>query len=378
MINRPLKAAFLGGGINSAAGNAHYCAITLDGAFDLVAGCFSRNPEINAATAKKYNVADGRYWTDWKEALKREKDNIDVVVVLTPTPHHYEIARYCILNGYPVICEKSLAMNVENARELLQITREKNGFLVVTYNYTGYPMLRELKRMIAGGGLGKIVHFQALMPQEGYLRKDSKGDKFKPQQWRLADNKIPLIHLDLAVHLHEIIYYLTGLKPYEVISDQSAKGFYENVTDNVECLVRYENDVGGHLWFSKSALGYRNGLKVEIFGSEASAAWVQSNPEEITVSYADGRRVIVDGGYSGVIVSGGYNRFKAGHPAGFIEASANVYKDIALALADYKRAGTWSSDEIFGVELVLDGMLFFEAMVNSAVSGRWERVNYEG
>jgi predicted dehydrogenase len=216
------------------------------------------------------------------------------------------------------------------------------------------------------------------MPQEGFLRKDSKGNKPKPQEWRLTDNNIPMIHLDLAVHLHEIICYLTGLKPCEVISDQASKGFFGDVADNVECLAKYENDVRGHLWFSKSALGYRNGLAVEIFGTEASAKWMQSNPEELVISYADGRRTIIDRGYSSATVSNAerYTRFKAGHPAGFIEAFANVYKDIALALADYKNTKTWHSDEVFGVDLIFDGMLFLEAMVNSVQSRKWERVNY--
>ncbi|MDR0454153.1 MAG: Gfo/Idh/MocA family oxidoreductase [Deferribacteraceae bacterium] len=378
MTIQPFRVALIGGGINSAAGYAHYCAMTLDGIFNVVTGSFSRNADINAATAKRYGVETKRVWNDWKEALKHEQGSFDIVVVLTPTPSHHAIVRYCILNGFPVICEKALVANAEDADDLLQITKEKKGFLAVTYNYTGYPMLRELKKMISDGRLGKIIHFQALMPQEGFLRKDSRGNKPKPQQWRLTDDRIPVIHLDLAVHLHEIIYYLTGLKPCEVISDHSSKGFFENVTDNVECLAKYEDDVRGHFWFSKSALGYRNGLEVEIFGTEASAKWVQGNPEEMIVSYADGARIIADRGYSGVTIANEerYTRFKAGHPAGFIEAFANVYRDIASAFACYQNTKTWSSDEVFGVELVFDGMLFLKAMVNSVNSKKWEKITY--
>jgi len=145
--------------------------------------------------------------------------------------------------------------------------------------------------------------------------------------------------------------------------------------DNVTCLCRYTDGVQGQVWFSKSALGHRNGLRFRIYGSEASAEWFQLNPEEIVLSFVDGRRQILDRA-AAVEVAGlsRYNRFKAGHPAGFIEAFANLYSDIADALALYKKNGSWSSDEVFSADLAAEGLSMLEAMVESAHSGKWQQV----
>lgn len=164
---------------------------------------------------------------------------------------------------------------------------------MVIYNYSGYPMVRELRRMIRDGELGEILHFQAEMPQEGFLRTDNKRNKPQPQAWRLSDSSVPRIHLDLAVHLHELIHYLTGLKPITVVADQASRGWFD-VIDNVTCLARYTENVQGQFWFSKCALGHRNGLRLRIYGSKASAEWYQMNPEEAVISYGDGRRQILD------------------------------------------------------------------------------------
>ena len=128
------------------------------------------------------------------------------------------------------------------------------------YNYTGYPMIRELRNTIRTGKLGTILHFQAEMPQEGFLRVDASGTPPSPQAWRLTDGQVPTIHLDLAVHLHQMMDYLLGEKPIEVISDQAGFGHFADIVDNVTCLCKYTHGVQGQMWFSKTAVGHRNGL----------------------------------------------------------------------------------------------------------------------
>ena len=186
------------------------------------------------------------------------------------------------------------------------------------------------------------------MPQEGFIRVDAQGNKPVPQSWRLSDGDIPTLHLDLAVHLHQIVHYLTGQKPEAVVSDQNHYGWFSGVVDNASCLCRYTGDIQGQFWFSKSALGHRNGLRIRIYGDHGSAEWYQANPEELVLSYMDGRREILDRA-AAVEISNQrrYNRFKAGHPAGFVEAFANLYSDIADGLRQYKRTGAWQSSEVF-------------------------------
>ncbi len=373
--SKPLSLGFIGGALNSAVGYAHFASCLMDNQWTLDAGCFCANAEMNRETAQVYGVDPARDYDDWQEMLKREKNRLDAVVVLTPTPLHHEMVMACLNEGLPVICEKALVTNSSDAEKILQVRDQKKGFLAVTYNYTGYPMVRELRNLIQNGTLGKILHFQAEMPQEGFIRVDSQGNKPAPQSWRLADGHVPTIHLDLAVHLHQVVHYLIGQNPIEVISDQGSYGWFSEIIDNVTCLCHYSEGVQGHMWFSKSALGHRNGLRIRIYGSKASAEWFQASPEELILAFADGRREILDRA-SSVEVSNmrRYNRFKAGHPAGFIEAFANLYGDIADSLRQYQATGQWESVEVFSADLALEGLLFLEAMKASVESKAWQRV----
>lgn len=374
-MNKPFSIGFIGGAVDSAVGYVHFAASIMDNKWKLEAGCFSRKKESNIKSTETYGVSSDRTYDSWQDLVKNEKEKIDAIAVLTPTPEHFDIVKGCIEAGIPVICEKALVANPDDARELIKIRDKNKGFLAVTYNYSGYPMVRELKNLIKNGKLGKILHFNVEMPQEGFIRVDSKGNKPKPQSWRLSDKEIPTIYLDLATHLHELIDYTINEKPLSTIADQESDGWFKDIIDNVNCLCRYTNNIQGQIWFSKSALGHRNGLKLRIYGSEASAVWEQVNPEELVLSYANGQREILDRA-SCVEISNQqrYTRFKAGHPAGFIEAFANLYSDIAQALKDYKENGKWSSDEVFSVELALEGLNLFEAMVKSTHTKKWEKV----
>ena len=332
------------------------------------------HPDINRDTGNAYGITPDRVYADWHDMLVNEKGRLDAITVLTPTPTHCEIVCECLRKGFPVICEKALATNRDEVEQILETRNAAKGFLAVTYNYSGYPMVRELRELIRKGELGKILHFQAEMPQEGYRRTDAAGNKPHPQEWRLHDGSVPVIYLDLAVHLHQLVHYLIEQRPLEVVSDQSTCGWFK-VIDNVTCLCRYSDNVMGQMWFSKSALGHRNGLRLRIYGSDASAEWFQANPEELVICHADGRREIRDrGGESRIAAQQRYTRFKVGHPAGFIEAFANLYSDIADSLMHYRKTGAVSSDEVFSAELAFEGMSMLEAMVEAVNSKQWQPI----
>lgn len=375
----PLSLGFIGGSLRSAVGYAHAVSCTMDRCWSVEAGCFSTNIERNLQTAQAYGIAADRVHDNWQKLLEKEEGRLDAIAILTPIPSHHEIVMACLNENVPVICEKSLAAKSTDAREILDLCSQKNGFLVVTYNYSGYPMVRELRNMIKKGKLGRILHFQAEMPLDGFIRVDSRGNKPVPQSWRLSDGQIPTIHLDLAVHLHQLIHYLIGQKPTEVVSDQDSFGWFSKVIDNVSCLCRYSRDIQGQMWFSKSALGHRNGLRLRIYGSKASAEWYQTCPEELMLSHSDGRREIMDRASQVEVANRQrYNRFKAGHPAGFIEAFANLYSDIADCLRQYKATGQWKSEEVFGAELAMEGLQMIESMRKSADTKTWQPVDSLG
>ncbi len=376
---KPLTLGFIGGSLQSAVGYAHHVSSIMDNQWALAAGCFTRDRRLNLATAEAYGVAAERAYEDWRYMLEAEKGRLDAIMVLTPTPTHCEVVAACLRAGFPVVCEKALATSSEEIKEIIAVRDAVKGFLAVTYNYSGYPMVRALKRIIEDGRLGCILHFQVEMPQEGFIRVDSQGNKPMPQSWRLHDGNVPTIYLDLAVHLHHLVYFLTGQSPHEVVTDQGSFGWFPEVVDNVISLCRYGNGMHGQIWFSKASLGHRNGLRLRIYGSKGSAEWFQANPEDVLLSYADGRRETLDRA-AGVELADlkRYNRFKAGHPAGFVEAFANLYTDIANCLRQFQATGEWHSDDVFSGELALEGLSMIEAMVISARSRGWERVANRG
>lgn len=232
MKSRKLKVAFLGGGINSAVGRTHRIAIEMDKRYELVAGCFSRNREINHATAEEYGVPPTRLYANLAELIAHEKDSLDAICILTPTPNHKDEVIRCIQNNIPVICEKALAVSSAEALEIKQAIEQHNGFLAVTYNYTGYPMLRELRNMIHSNRLGKIEQVHIEMPQESFAKLDKNGNPQKPQEWRLHDAALPTLSLDLGTHTHDITSFLTGETPLELVAVQNSFGSFREVVDN--------------------------------------------------------------------------------------------------------------------------------------------------
>lgn len=370
----PLRLGFIGGALHSAVGYAHFVSCTLDKRFTVVTGCFSRDPVLNAQSGAAYGVTAERIHPDWATLLQRERGAIDAVVLLTPTPAHMPILTAALEAGIPVICEKALAGSAAEGRQLQASVNRHGGFLAVTYNYTGYPMVRELRQMIRQGKLGDIQQIHVEMPQEGFLRR-TNGALPQPQAWRLHDGPIPTVSLDLGVHAHHLAEFLCDQQAREVVADQRSLGNFPGIVDDVTCIARYANNVRVNYWYGKTALGYRNGLRVRVFGSAASAQWVQADPEELSLHGADGRRERIDRGSSQLLVAhqGRYNRFKAGHPAGFIEAFANLYADIADQLQ--RPASERESEYVFDAGAATRGLEFLEAVDRSARSGSWQTIS---
>ena len=340
----------------------------------LVAGCFSSNIDINKASGKKYGITSTRVYTNWQTLVEKEAKRIDAVVILTPTGTHFEIVLRCIEIGLPVICEKALTSSSKHALAISEELKRKKGFLAVTYNYSGYPMVREFRAMIEDGVLGKVLYFHAEIPQETYLRLDEKGNCLPIQSWRLEDGKIPIIYLDLCVHLHHLIHYLVGETPLRVTTDQRKLSTL-NVVDHVTSLCNYKSDVTGTMTFGKALIGYGNGLRVKIYGDLASAEWSQEDPEKIQFcSNADHIKIIKKGPYTKIANLRRYNRFKHGHPSGFIEAFANLYTDIAEQLLNHDNP-SFKNTDVFGVEHAIEGLKLIEGMVASSSKEAWVNIN---
>ena len=373
MKPRSLRMAFIGGALNSAVGRTHTIATQMDGRFELVSGCFSTDPQTNLDTAQQWGVSPARTHRTWEELLIREKGQIDVVVVLTPTPSHYEIVTRSLASGYPVICEKALATTSEEAAKIREELENTEGFLAVTYNYTGYPILRELRSRIQRGELGRVQQCHIEMPQEGFARLGRDDSLPSPQAWRLVDRRIPTLALDLGVHVHQMIGFLTSQRPMRVTALSNRFGHFEQVVDNTMALAHYSDNIDCHIWYGKTSLGNCNGLRVRVYGDAAGAEWYQMNPEVLMISDVRGEKRIIERSSSdlGCAHELRYNRFKPGHPSGFLEAFANHYHDIADSLEAHLRGEGLKSEFVFGIDEAQEGLEMLTAIHDSTRQRRW-------
>lgn len=349
----------------------------MDQRFEVVSGCFSRDPHCNLETAIEYGVPADRTYDTLERLLAGERGRIDAIVILTPTDQHAPQVVRCLSEGLPVICEKALVANLDEAKSVAAAVEATRGFLAVTYNYTGYPMLRELRQMVDDGRLGRIRQVQIEMPQEGFARLDRQGNPIRPQGWRLKDGQVPTISLDLGIHLHSLVSFLTGEHPLEVVAEAATHGNFKDVVDNVNCIARFSQDIHCGIWYSKTALGYRNGLKVRLFGDEGGVEWLQEDPEHLIYGDRQGRRMVIDRATGDVSVANQarYTRFKAGHPAGFVEAFANYYHDIADGLDAFLDGRPFApTGYLMGIETALAGTAMLQAIAESARQRAWTAV----
>ena len=377
MPENTLKLGIIGGALDSAIGRSHHIASQMDGRFRIVAGCFSLIPKVNEDTAALLDVPADRLYSDWHTFLKSEQGKLDAVLLLTPTPMHAEMAAEALAAGFALISEKALSVSSAEATAIRAVRDQHKGFVAVTYNYTGYPIIRELRHMIENGKLGQITHVAAEMPQEGFLRLVGAQDtKPQPQAWRLKDDFIPTVSLDLGVHVHHLIHFLTQASPVEVCAMEQQQGHFDGIIDNVQCLARYTGDLPVQLWYGKTALGHANGLRIRIFGTEASAEWVQMNPEYLTLHDNRGHTSLITRAANGLHICNQerYTRFKAGHPAGFMEAFANYYADLADWLIAYRSGDHQPHPMVAGVEIAEEGLRMMEAIARSARSRSWQPV----
>ena len=368
-----MKVGFIGGGTDSAIGRAHFSAIHIDRKFSLDAGVFSIDSSANRASGDFYGVDSKRVYESIPEFLIAERENIDAVIVLSPTPLHYEHINQVFDAGIPVISEKALCANSHDAVALAQRVSEENQFLSVTFTYTGYPMVREIREMVASGALGDVFSCHVEMPQESFIRISSSGNKPVPQSWRQLDYEIPSVTLDLGTHVVNLLEFLTSDQIARVCALANHSGEVSNLIDNVMVLGELQSGVPISLTWNKVALGKRNGLACTIYGSKGALSWEQENPEYLRFAGKDGAIQILDRSHSMITVASQnrYQRFKMGHPAGYIEAFANLYHDIAADLLAFKSKEVINNPYTHSAANSVHGLAVLEAIHESATAKKW-------
>ncbi|GHV51436.1 oxidoreductase [Spirochaetia bacterium] len=332
-----LRYGMVGGGPGAFIGDVHRKAIALDGLAEIVAGCFSRSPENTLATGRALGLAPDRLYKTLEEmagAEAKRTDKIDFAVIVTPNYDHYAAAKAFLSRGIPVVCEKPLCFEEAEARELVELARKNKLLFGVTYCYTGNPTIKQARELVKRGEIGEITFINAEYPQEWLLAPAEKQGS-KQAEWRTDPKTAGKSNSvgDLGSHIENMISYVTGLKIKSICARLDRIGPGRVLDDNATIMLEYEGGAKGVYWTSQVAAGYDNGLRVRIFGTMGAIQW-----NEETCNYLELFRF----GQPNVVLSRGkdpfyphaqsFSRLPSGHPEGYFESMANVYKTYTGAL----------------------------------------------
>ena len=373
-MNRKLRMGMVGGGRGAFIGQVHRMAANLDGKIELVAGAFSSNPEKSKLSGEDFFLDPTRVYGSYEEMAKVEaarEDGIDFVSIVVQNYLHYAVAKTFLEAGINVICDKPLALSLEQGKELRDLVEKTGVIFALTHNYTGYPMVKEARRMVQDGELGRILKIVAEYPQ-GYAVGDVEGEgSGKISNWRTDPSIAGISNCigDIGTHAHNLVKYITGLEVEELAAELTAFIPGRELDDDGNCLVRFEQGVKGIIYASQISNGDENNLNIRIYGTKASLEWHQEEPNDLLVKFANAPRKTYRRGndYLGAAAQAN-SRTPFAHPEGFIEAFANVYLSVAAAIAD-KIDGKAAPEGGYDYPTVDDGvagMAFIKACVESS------------
>jgi predicted dehydrogenase len=378
-VPRRIRLGMVGGGQGAFIGGVHRIAARLDDQYELVAGALSSDAERAHASAAALHIAPERSHADYAALARAESqrdDGIDVVAIVTPNHLHAPITRAFLDAGIDVICDKPLTTNLADALALVRHVRASGRLFALTHNYSGYPMVRQARAMIAAGELGEIRVVQAEYPQD-WLATDVEASGHKQAAWRVdpaqagAGGSLG----DIGTHAEHLARYISGLTLEAVSADLSTFVAGRRLDDNVHMLLRYTNGARGMLWVSQVASGLENGLRVRVYGTKAGLSFSQEQPNHLWCTpLGQAPQLITRGGAASGAAAAHATRIPAGHPEGYLEGFAQLYRDVAEQI-HARWQGRAPDPLACTVPTVEDGALgvkFIEAAVESSrADGRW-------
>ena len=380
---RRIRLGMVGGGQGAFIGGVHRMAARLDDRYELVAGALSSEAARSAASAAELHIAPERSYADYADMARREAalnaqgaGGIDAVAIVTPNHLHGRIATAFLDAGIDVICDKPLTTTLAEALALVERVRHSGRLFALTHNYSGYPMVRQAREMVAAGELGEIRVVQAEYPQD-WLSTDLEASGQKQAAWRVdpaqagAGGSLG----DIGTHAEHLARFISGLELSAVSADLATFVAGRRLDDNAHILLRYTNGARGMLWSSQVAPGNENALRVRIYGSKAGLAFSQENPNQLWFTpLGQQPRLITRGGSANGAAASRATRIPAGHPEGYLEGFAQIYRDVAEQIQARwdRRAPDPLACWVPTVEDGVRGMKFIEAVVESSrADGRW-------
>ena len=375
-MNRKLRMGMVGGGRGAFIGAVHRMAANLDGKIELVAGALSSDPEKSKLSGEDFFLDPDRVYGSYQEMAEKEaarEDKVDFVTIVVQNHLHFDVAKTFIEAGFNVVCDKPMTQTLEQAIELRELVKQSGLVFALTHNYTGYPMVKEARRMVRDGELGRLLKVVAEYPQ-GYAVGDVEGEgQGKISNWR-ADPKIAGASNcmgDIGTHAHNLVRYVTGLEIDEICSELTAFIPGRELDDDGNNLIRFKGGAKGIIYASQISNGDENALSIRAYGTKASIEWHQEEPNDLTVKYANAPRKTYRRGndYLGEAAQK-YTRTPFAHPEGFIEAFANIYLAAAEAIADRVdgKSAPEGGYDYPGVDDGVAGMAFIKSSVESSAS----------
>ncbi len=375
-----IRLGMVGGGRGAFIGAVHRIASRIDDQYDLVAGAFSSDPDRSAASAADLGVA--RAYGSYEEMAAKEarrKDGIEAVAIVTPNHMHSPAAVAFLKRGIHVICDKPLTATLPEAKKLAKLAEASGLIFALTHNYTGYPMIRQAKAMVAAGELGDLRLVNVEYAQD-WLAEPLENTGQKQADWRTdpARSGAGGSTGDIGTHAFNLANFVTGLTLDTLAADLQSFVPGRRVDDNAHVLMRYTSGARGMLWCSQVASGQENGLRLRVYGTKAGLEWEQENPNYLWVTpLGKPRYRLTRGGPGTGDAAARMSRIPAGHPEGYLEGFANIYAEAARAIIARREGTALDAAVTFpGLKEGLEGVAFVDACVRSSKkNGAWTALN---
>jgi len=366
-MTKRLKLGMVGGGQGAFIGGVHRIAARIDGRWDLVAGALSSDPERAAASAAGLGLA--RSYANFHEMARAEaarEDGIDAVAIVTPNHMHAAPAIAFLRAGIHVICDKPLCATLDEARAIAEAAEASDARFILTHNYTGYPLMRQARAMVARGELGTIRVVQVEYAQD-WLTEKVEDTGNKQAGWRTdpARSGGGGAIGDIGTHAFNLMSFVTGLEPLALMADLQSFAPGRRLDDNAHVMLRLSDGARAMLWASQVAPGNENGLRLRVYGDRGGLEWAQENPNVMTFApFGEPKRILTRGGAGLGGGAGDWTRIPPGHPEGYLEGFATLYDDAADLIS-----GAGDGALLPGIAEGLAGMWFIDACLRSSQGG---------
>jgi len=376
-MSRKMRMGMVGGGRGAFIGGVHRMAAALDGEIELVCGAFSSNPEKSKLSGKDLFLPADRVYGSYEEMIKKEKqicegERMDFVSIVTPNHMHYGPAKMALQNGFHVVCDKPIAFNLKEAKDLARLVKKTGLLFALTHNYTGYPMVKQARMMIANGKIGKIRKVVVEYPQ-GWLSTKLEDTDQKQAVWRTDPKRSGAAGAmgDIGTHAENLTEYITGLQIKKLCADINIIVEGRLLDDDGNVFLEFDNGAKGILFATQIAAGEENNLRIRIYGEKGGLEWAQQEPNTLLVKWLDKSMEVLRTGvgklYPETLAA---TRIPAGHPEGYLEAFANIYRNFAISLRAYidgKKPKAIHTD-FPTVEDGVRGMRFIDKVIESGKS----------